>query len=123
MVFDVVNDRVLPYHPKRDGALEEYLKAHNGFTCMPLFKGYGQYKMLWDKGYLQPRVSVIRLMWNVGRGDEHFIVTKDNRLEGCTGLEFHSGRPGIHDPKVVLSARNCPVWEAQHLNRKPTPRG
>ena len=112
------------YTPKRDGTLDEYLEKRRygimpQWGVYPLFKGYDFFQRLWDEGYLEPNVSCIRLMWNWGRYDEHFSITEDGHLEGIQ-LPAHSGRPGKHDPKKVLSRGPC--WEAQILNRNPKKR-
>jgi hypothetical protein len=70
------------YDRKRDGSLEEYFETHDGHSCFPLFKGHAHYKLLWNKGYLQPEMSIIRLMWNIGREDEHFLVKSKDILQG-----------------------------------------
>lgn len=103
------------YIPNRDGILEEYLKIHDEFSCFPLFKGYEQYELLWDKGYLIPGQSVIRLMWNIMREDEHFWVLSKTKLQGISNVKAHVGRPGIHNAKEILEET---VWEAQSLNKK-----
>ena len=56
-----------------------------------MFKGIEIYEKLWNEGYLIKEYSIIRLMWNVGRGDEHFLVLDKYELEGiqCPG---HPGR-------------------------------
>lgn len=108
------------YNKKRDGPLEQYLETHDGISCFPLFHGYRMYQELWNKGYLLPNISVIRLMWNVGKGDEHFLVLEDKRLQGLEA-NMHSGRPGIHDPKKILKSRG-PCWEANPLSHNPQPR-
>jgi len=106
------------YKPDRDGDLDEYLQTHDGHSATAVFKGYHWYKVLKKQGYLIPNFSVIRLMWNVGGGDEHFIVTEDFKLKGLelkgTIASLFSGRKGIHDPKSILSKRN-PCWETQDL--------
>ena len=99
------------YKPERDGSLEDYLKTHDGISCFPLFKGIKIYEKLLKEGYLIPNYSTIRLMWNVGREDEHFLVLEDSKLEGLS-LSAHSGREGIHDYKKILK-KIC--FEAQHL--------
>jgi len=104
-----------------DGTLEAYLGTHDGYSAFPLFRGYRHYKMLWRRGYLEPGLSVIRLMWNIGRDDEHFIVHGEYEIEGISATA-HAGRPGKYDPRKLLSERNCPPWEAQHLNLDPKPR-
>ncbi len=78
------------YKLERDGSLEKYLEIHDGITSFPLFKGIEIYQKLFDEGYLVPNVSVIRLMWNIGREDEHFLVLEDGKLEGLS-LSAHSG--------------------------------
>ena len=107
------------YQPERDGTLEDYLKIHNGQFSFPLFKGYGQYKMLWDEGYLEPQISFIRLMWNIGRGDEHFIVLGEYEIEGISDLPAHAGREGVYDVRELLDSDDCPLYEAQGFNRNP----
>ncbi len=108
------------YNPKRDGTLGDYLESHGGgSSAFPLFKDYAHFKMLWDSGYLEPDISFIRIMYNVGRFDEHYSVKGEFGLEGIP-LEYHGGKPGIHDPRILL--RNVPPWEAQHLNPEPKPR-
>jgi hypothetical protein len=105
------------YNPKRDGSLEEFLEKFD-FSCTPLFKGYEHYKLLWDKGYLEKDISIIRLMWNMGRDDEHFIVIGEYQIQGLR-LPAHSGREGIYDPRILLEEKDCPSWEAQSLNPNP----
>ena len=101
------------YTPERCGPLEEYLKTHNGVTTFPLFKGYRYYKEMKRRGYLVPGFTTIRLMWNIVRDDEYFIITDDFQLQGLDSLPAHAGRPGIHDPKKILSRGPC--WEVNHF--------
>jgi hypothetical protein len=110
------------YQPKKDGTLEEYFLTHDGHITFPLFHGWAHYKMLWDRGYLEPNISVIRLMWNIGREDEHFGVLGEHEIEGITDIAAHRGRPGKFDPQKLLAERDCPPWEAQNLNPHPVPR-
>ncbi|MFH1506625.1 MAG: hypothetical protein ABIE94_06610 [archaeon] len=104
------------YVPERDGPLQEYLKTHNGRSAFPLFKGYEMYETLRDEGYLAQHYSIVRLMWNIGRDDEHFLVVDDFQLEGMVAAA-HSGRDGVHDPKDILTD-DGPPWEAFQLNPK-----
>lgn len=108
------------YNEIRDGLLENYLNVFDGHNSFPLFRGYDQYKMLWDKGYLISDFSIIRLMWNVGRGDEHFRVIDDKTVEGLE-VPVHFGRPERSDIKKILDAKNAPCFEAQCLSHHPTP--
>lgn len=100
------------YTPERDGPLDEFLERQERHT-FPLFKGLEHFELLRDKGWLAPRISIIRLMWNVGRGDGHFQVTEDFKLEGIEN-PAHGGEPGIHEPAVLF--RNSPPFEAHHLD-------
>jgi hypothetical protein len=100
------------YDPKIN-SLEEYLKVYDGSRAFPLFKGYAHYKMIWDKGLFIPDWSIIRIMFDRGRGDEHYWVTGEFEITGLEH-EYHGGKPGKHDPRKVL-AGECSVWEAQHL--------
>lgn len=108
------------YEPKRDGPLEEYLKIRDGFSCFPLFRGYKQFKMLWDLGYLEPHISVIRLMWNLGRGDEHYGVLGEFELEGIEN-HAHGGEVGTHDVRKLLKRKQI-NFEALHLATTPISR-
>lgn len=100
------------YNPAHDGSLEEYFKTHDGSFAFPLFKGFDHFELLRKEGWLGPRMSIIRLMWNVGRGDEHFMVTDEFKLEGLVA-EAHSGREGIHEPAELF--KGAPPFEAQHV--------
>lgn len=101
------------YDPERDGSLNEYLNKHDGYISFPLFKGYEHYQLLWDEGYLEPYVSAIRVMWNIGRDDEHYLVKSELELEGLEGPR-HAGKPGVHGVRDILTD-NGPPWEAHHL--------
>ncbi len=103
------------YNPRRDGDIISYLQEHDGLTTFPLFKGYAQYRFLWKKGLFVPEWSVIRIMWNVGRCDEHYSVLNERQLKGIVA-EYHGGQPGISDARTLL--RDAPPWEAQHLDQK-----
>jgi len=104
------------YNPKRDGTLDEYFERFDEQQACPLFKGYAWFEKLRDRGYLMPNVSFIRIMWNVGREDEHYRVTADFKLEDIVG-SAHSGQQGIHDPKKILA--RGPAWEPQHVLSTP----
>lgn len=110
------------YTPKRDGTLEKYLESHNGISSFALFKGYNHYKLLWNREYLEPNISVIRLMWNFGRDDEHFLVLGEYEIQGLSDLPAHPGREGTFDPRRLLEERDCPYWEAHNLNPRPRKR-
>lgn len=71
---------------------------------------------------MEPAISVIRLMWNIAREDEHFLVLGENQIEGISNLPAHAGRKGIYDPKDILDKKDSPLWEAHSLNPYPKPR-
>jgi hypothetical protein len=100
------------YDEKRDGPLSSYIEARDGTGTFTLFKGFEHFDMLRREGWLAPNMSVIRVMWNTFRGDEHFGVTEDFQLEGIENRS-HGGRPGIHDPRTLLA--ETPPFEAQRL--------
>lgn len=107
------------YNEERDGPIERYLETHNGISTFPLFTGYDSFKMLLDKGYIIPGRSIIRLMWNIGREDEHFFVLDEKTLEGISNIPAHAGREGRFNVKKLLGSKDCPCWEAQRLNPNP----
>lgn len=103
-----------PYYvPELDGSLEEYLRERDGFSATPLFFGSDSYRLLWDEGWLIPEISVVRLMWNIGRDDEHFFVINRDTIQGTGGTSRHAGRPGvfrieeIFDKPQILDIRLC----------------
>jgi hypothetical protein len=85
-----------------------------------LFKGHEYFQKLWEEGYLMPGASIIRVMYNTSRGDEHYLVLGEKELKGLQ-IPLHSGMPGTHHPKIILR-EDTPPWEAQALNPKPVPR-
>ena len=100
------------YSPERDGTLEQYFETHDGNSASALFKGFNQFTLLREEGWLAPRMTIIRLMWNFGRDDEHFGVTDEYLLQGLQ-LPAHSGREGVHHPRIVLE--EGPRFEASHV--------
>ncbi len=105
-VEDVFFGHGAAYNPKRDGSLEKYFETHDGLLAFSLFRGFDQFEMLRKEGWLGPRITIIRLMWNVGRGDEHFEVTDNFQLLGLEA-QAHAGREGVHDPQKVLEEGPC----------------
>lgn len=115
---DCINDPLFfspggaSYNEMRDGPLGEYLRTHDGYNAFPLFKGIDDFEMLRQQGWLEPRISVIRLMYNVGRDDGHYVVTEDFKLEGLQA-NAHSGDEGIFEPAELL--KDAPPFEGHHL--------
>ena len=101
------------YISERDGSLKDYVINQKRLGANPLFKGHGSYEQLRDGGFLVVDYSIIRLMWGDGRGDEHFQVVNEFKLEGLEG-KMHSGREGIHDYKNILND-DAPRFEAHNL--------
>lgn len=100
------------YNQERDGPLDVFLDTRNSGGTFALFDGLDAYELLKREGWLAPRISIIRLMWNAGRGDAHFQVTEDFRLEGIANAA-HGGEPGIHEPADVF--KDAPPFEAHAL--------
>ncbi|MBS3146045.1 hypothetical protein J4414_04560 [Candidatus Woesearchaeota archaeon] len=104
------------YKEKRDGPLEDYLKHNDGFYSFPLFKGISFYGVLWDRGYLKPYMSFIRLMFNTGIEDENFFVIDRNSLQivrNNTGSVCNV-EDAIKDNKVL--------WQPHSLSKNPKKR-
>ena len=101
------------YNPERDGSLAEYFMAHNGYSVSPLFVGYDWFKRLLKEGWIMPNISNIRIYRRFGF-DEHYTVISEKEVEGIE-IEFHGGKPGIHDPKNLLTEKG-PSWEPIGIN-------
>jgi hypothetical protein len=105
------------YDPSSDGSLDAYLRRqfdNNGTYC--LFRGYKHFRMLWKEGYVIPGMTAIRLMYNFGREDEHYLVIDEKTLEGII-LPAHAGKPGRHLVRKILN-RSTPLWEAHDLDEQ-----
>ena len=120
MLKPIFDSRGAAYDAKRDGSLSEYLKTHDGYMAFPLFYGLQQYHMLWDEGWIVREYSIIRIMWNVGRGDEHYLVIGRDNVKGIEN-DAHGGAKGFFDMGKLLNDRDGICWEAQHLSIIPTP--
>ncbi len=115
------------YKPIRDGPLDKYIqKRDGGINCWPSFKGPEWYEKLWEEGYLLPYKTILRLMWNFGRDDEHFIVTEEGKLQGIHDISAHQGRKGVFGYRRILLTRG-PLYETQwlapHFGQEPKSRG
>jgi hypothetical protein len=107
--------RATHYRGSIDGDIKKYLKEmhENGAVC-PTFTGYEPFKQLWDLGVMLPYIASIRLLHGEGM-DEHYYVVDENHLEGIE-LKAHSGQPGLHDAKELLTKTRAPYWEADGLD-------
>lgn len=106
------------YNPKCDGTLDEYVRRqeeHSGTSC--LFNGVRQFNLLWGEGFILPGRTAIRMMYNVGRGDEHYVVRDRETLVGAVA-GAHSGKPGIFPVRAIIK-NGAPPFEARPLRRKP----
>lgn len=110
--------RATHYRGSIDGDIKKYLiEAHsNGMVC-PTFKGYEPFEQLWDLGVVTPQITSIRLMFNIGRGDEHYIVADKEHLEGIV-IKAHPGQEGLHITKELLTKTKADYWEVNGLNPK-----
>jgi hypothetical protein len=112
------------YTPEMDGDIKDYLEKHD-FGHFPIFKGFEQYKMLWERGLFTPDVSVIRLVWGSG-GGQTYLVKGLHEIDGYSEvMEAHAAMPGIHDPEKILEELiegEQVRFEAHWLAREPIPR-
>ena len=104
------------YNEERDGPLERYFETHDGFSTFPLFRGPSIYERIWNEGYIIPRFTWLRLMWNLGRDDEHFAILEDGGLEGISHAPAHAGRPGNYEyTDIIFDNPNTPCFELGNL--------
>ncbi len=108
------------YTPEMDGDLQTYLEGFE-YGVFPIFKGFKQYKMLWEQGFLTPEGSTIRLVWGSG-GGQTYLVKGLHEIEGIDDVMAHAAKSGIHDPEKMLEE---PIegeqvrFEAHYLERNP----
>ena len=104
----------------RPSAHEQYvieqLRMFDNRTSFALFEGSAHFRVLEKMGLLEPRVTMIRLMYGLDRGDAAFEVTEDHRLEGIPH-HIHGALRGVFLPEDVLDAADAPPWEAHNLRR------
>ena len=96
------------YQKERDGKLSDFLEARCfGGGTTALFKGMEGFDLLKEKNLLKSEMTLIRVMWNVGRGDEYYAVVESGgeiMLQGIT-TGSHDGIPGLHKPEDILEKR------------------
>jgi len=106
-----------PYDPRYDGSVFYYCRRIIENNAFPLFSVEKHYQLLWNEGLLIPDFSVIRVMWNTGRDDEHFLVVNENTLQGIGNSSGrHSGRPGTHSIDQILHPPGL-TFEAHQTTR------
>jgi hypothetical protein len=97
------------YQKERDGKLSDFIEERCfGGPASALFKGIEAFNMLEEKNLLKNGHTSIRVMWNVGRGDEHYTVVEQNgeiMLEGVTSTKSHDGMAGLHKPEDILERK------------------
>lgn len=101
------------YNPKQNGTVQGYIRKCREERVPICFKGAAQFQMLVDLGLVIPHMTFVRLMYNLGRGDEAYQVVDGFRLEGLE-IAVHGGQSGIHDAKKILS-RKAPYFEVSGL--------
>jgi len=97
------------YCPQKDGSLLDYLENCRSSGRDPLFHGIEPLREAFQSGLVRPGFTLIRLMWNFGRTDEHYVIRSRDHLEGIL-LAAHSGRPGIHPIEDIVND-DAPKWE------------
>lgn len=104
------------YREETDGPLEKYFETHDGYSTFPLFRGPAIYEKIWNEGYILPGFTWLRLMWNIGRDDEHFFAHDDGKLEGISHARAHAGREGVyHHTEIIFDDPDTPCFELGRL--------
>lgn len=97
------------YQKERDGKLSDFLEERCfGGGTVALFKGIEGFNFLKENNLFKSGATSIRVMWNIGRGDEYYKVVENNgeiMLEGITSTGSHDGNPGLHKPEDILEKR------------------
>lgn len=105
--------RSVAYTPERDGDLLAYLLPQiDGGSCMRLFYGLEQFNLLRNEEWIKPGMTHLRFMYNVGRGDAHYLVTEDWKLEGIAA-NHHEGEAGIFELEGIFNG--APPFEISNL--------
>ena len=104
-----------PYSGSTDGEIKDYLIAsrQSGIIC-PSFVGYEPFRQLVDKGFFQPNVGVVKLVFNPEIKGEYYLIIDVNTLEEIT----LNGLPELHDAREVLAKTGVDYWEAGNLDPK-----
>ena len=110
----------IEYTPDRDGTIEDYIRMSKNQRVPLCFKGYEQFQNLVNLGYIEPNITLIRVMYNHDRGDEFYGVIDDFKLEGML-VNVHRGKEGIYNPEEIL-LEDTPYFEVDMVNPNPIPR-
>lgn len=109
--------RATHYRGRVDGDIREYLiRRHSDGAVAPSFVGYEPFEQLWEMGVVRPLATNIRL-YLPGRDDEQYWVVDEDQVEGAQ-LSHHSGKPGLHNTKDLLSTTEAQYWEVSGLDPK-----
>ena len=108
--------RAAHYRGKRDGSIKRYLREthEGGGSRLPSFRGYEPFQQLWALGVVTPQITSIRLFKGTA-SDEHYSVIDETHREGV-GLKAHSGQPGLHETREILTRTDFDFWEASSLD-------
>lgn len=112
-LWEIFSPSTAHYSPERDGSLVQYLKPQLEGQCQRLFKGLEQLELLKNEGWLLPGTSYVRFMYNIGRGDAHYLITTDWKLEGMNG-GMHSGDEGVFTMEQIFN-ENTPPFEIGNI--------
>lgn len=85
-----------------EDSIFEYLDIYDGSSAVPTFRGSIAFEYLRYQGLILPGHTYIRLMWNLGRGDEFFNITLRYELLGADYVPAHTARSGVFTPEEVL---------------------
>ena len=99
-----------------DAYVTEQLSLYNGRETFALFQGSEPFHALRRLCLLEPRITMIRLMFNSFRGDEGYEITEEFQLEGIPH-HIHGALAGIFSPEEILDAKDAPKWEVHNTRR------
>jgi hypothetical protein len=118
------------YDQKRHGSIEDYLTLAKDAHATPEFHGYADYAQLWEKGYLIPDKSVIRLERHyktlrgvkfVEESETNDYLVKGKKVQGELILEKIGAGTDAKDYAKTILKKHLHSWFALNLAEHPEP--
>ena len=103
------------YYKPEDGTIEDWIEWSEDKNIPVVFKGYEALHQLWDKGYIFPGRTYLRINWSEC-SDNHYLILGRNVLEGID-VPVHGGIEGLHLAEKILS--EAPNWDIYRYNPEP----
>lgn len=104
-----------PYNPEIDGEIEQYLQSRAKGQADPLFAGPNPLRELLEKGRIDTKRTIIRIVQDFTGPDEAYIVDKNGKLKGAETTQNMSVRKGKkrgQSPEKILEGK---LWSIQGL--------